>query len=39
VLGIAALLLSGIGGIMGGYIMYFIKKGNFNPVIGIAASW
>ena len=37
VLGIAALLLSGIGGIMGGYIMYFIKKGNFNPVIGIAA--
>jgi oxaloacetate decarboxylase beta subunit len=22
---------------MGGYIMYFIKKGNFNPVIGIAA--
>jgi oxaloacetate decarboxylase beta subunit len=37
VLGIVALLLSGIGGIMGGYIMYFIKKGNFNPVIGIAA--
>ncbi|OCW95863.1 Na+-translocating decarboxylase subunit beta [Macellibacteroides sp. HH-ZS] len=37
VLGIAALLLSGIGGIMGGYIMYFIKKGNYNPVIGIAA--
>ena len=37
VLGIAALLLSGIGGIMGGYIRYFIKKGNFNPVIGIAA--
>ena len=37
VLGIAALLLSGIGGIMGGYIMYFIKKGNFNPVIGISA--
>ena len=32
-----ALLLSGIGGIMGGYIMYFIKKGNYNPVIGIAA--
>ncbi len=37
VLGITALLLSGIGGIMGGYIMYFIKKKNFNPVIGIAA--
>lgn len=36
VLGILALLLSGIGGILGGYIMYFIKRGNFNPVIGIA---
>lgn len=36
-LGITALLLSGIGGILGGYIMYFIKRGNFNPVIGIAA--
>lgn len=37
VLGIGALLLSGIGGILGGYIMYFIKRGNYNPVIGIAA--
>jgi len=36
VLGITALLFSGIGGIMGGYVMYFIKKGNYNPVIGIA---
>lgn len=36
VLGILALLFSGIGGIGGGYIMYFIKKGNFNPTIGIA---
>lgn len=36
VLGIVALLLSGIGGILGGWIMYFITKGNFNPVIGIA---
>ncbi len=36
VLGIIALLLSGIGGILGGYAMYFITKGNFNPVIGIA---
>jgi oxaloacetate decarboxylase beta subunit len=36
VLGIVALLLSGIGGIIGGYLMYFLKKGNFNPVIGIA---
>ena len=37
VLGMLALLISGIGGIAGGYIMYFIKKGNYNPVIGIAA--
>jgi oxaloacetate decarboxylase beta subunit len=36
VLGILALLLSGIGGIIGGYIMYFITGGKFNPVIGIA---
>jgi carboxybiotin decarboxylase len=37
VLGIIALLISGIGGIIGGYLMYFIKKGNFNPTIGIAS--
>lgn len=37
VLSVVALLLSGIGGIVGGYIMYFIRKGNYNPVIGIAA--
>ena len=36
ILGIIALLFSGIGGIIGGYIMYFIKKGNYNPTIGIA---
>jgi len=36
VLGIVALLLSGIGGIAGGYVMYFLTKGKFNPVIGIA---
>ena len=36
ILGIIALLLSGIGGLIGGYIMYFITKGKFNPVIGIA---
>lgn len=36
VLGIIALFLSGVGGLIGGYIMYFIKRGNFNPVIGIA---
>lgn len=36
VLGIFALLISGIGGILGGYVMYFITKGKFNPVVGIA---
>lgn len=36
ILGIIALLFSGIGGIIGGYVMFFIKKGNFNPAIGIA---
>jgi carboxybiotin decarboxylase len=36
VLGIIALLLSGIGGILGGYVMFFIKRGKFNPTIGIA---
>lgn len=36
VLGIIALLFSGIGGIIGGYVMFFIRKGNFNPAIGIA---
>jgi oxaloacetate decarboxylase beta subunit len=35
-LGMLALLLSGIGGIIGGYIVYFFSGKNFNPVIGIA---
>jgi carboxybiotin decarboxylase len=35
-LGILSLLLSGIGGIIGGYVMWFFTKGKFNPVIGIA---
>lgn len=35
-LGILALLLSGIGGIIGGYIVYLINNKNFNPVIGIS---
>lgn len=37
VLGIIALLLSGVGGIIGGYILYIISGRKFNPVIGIAA--
>ena len=35
-LGILSLLISGIGGILGGYIMYFITRGKFNPAVGIA---
>jgi carboxybiotin decarboxylase len=35
-LGILSLLLSGIGGIIGGYVLYFLKRGQYNPVIGIA---
>jgi oxaloacetate decarboxylase beta subunit len=37
ILGIVALLLSGVGGILGGYILYFATGRKFNPVIGIAA--
>jgi oxaloacetate decarboxylase beta subunit len=36
ILGMIALLLSGIGGIIGGYIVYLINNKNFNPTIGIA---
>jgi oxaloacetate decarboxylase beta subunit len=36
ILGIVALLLSGIGGIVGGYIVYIVSGRKFNPVIGIA---
>ena len=36
ILGITALLISGIGGILGGYVLYFFTKGKYNPVIGIA---
>jgi carboxybiotin decarboxylase len=35
-LGMTALLLSGIGGIIGGYIVYWMSGRTFNPVIGIA---
>lgn len=37
VLGMLALLISGIGGILGGYALYFLTGGKYNPVIGIAA--
>lgn len=36
ILGILALLISGIGGLIGGWVLYFIKKHDFNPVVGIA---
>jgi oxaloacetate decarboxylase beta subunit len=35
-LGILSLFLSGVGGLIGGYIVYFFKNGKYNPVIGIA---
>lgn len=35
-LGMLALLLSGIGGLIGGYIVWFLKNGKYNPVVGIA---
>ena len=35
-LGITALLISGIGGIIGGYIVYWTSGRCYNPVIGIA---
>jgi carboxybiotin decarboxylase len=36
ILGVFALLLSAVGGILGGYFMYFITGKKFNPVVGIA---
>ncbi len=36
ILGIIALLLSGIGGIVGGLVYYKFSKGKFNPIVGIA---
>lgn len=35
ILGCLSLLISGIGGIIGGWVVYFVSK-NYNPVIGIA---
>ncbi|NTW76899.1 MAG: sodium ion-translocating decarboxylase subunit beta [Syntrophaceae bacterium] len=36
VLGITSLVISGIGGIIGGYLVYFATGRKYNPVIGIA---
>lgn len=35
-LGMLALGISGVGGILGGYLVWFLSKGKINPVIGIA---
>ena len=36
VLGITALAISGVGGLLGGWFMWWVSKGKFNPTIGIA---
>jgi len=36
ILGITALAISGVGGILGGWLVYYVTKRNYNPVIGIA---
>ncbi len=36
VVGILALTISGIGGLLGGYVLYFATGRKYNPVIGIA---
>jgi len=36
ILGILALLFSGLGGLIGGLLIYKFNKGKYNPVIGIA---
>ncbi|MBI4267971.1 MAG: sodium ion-translocating decarboxylase subunit beta [Chloroflexi bacterium] len=36
-LGLLAILLSGLGGLVGGLIAYKITKGKINPLVGIAA--
>ncbi len=35
-LGVLALTISGIGGLLGGYVLYFATGRRYNPVIGIA---
>jgi oxaloacetate decarboxylase beta subunit len=36
ILGVVALGLAAVGGILGGYIVYIINRKNFNPAIGVA---
>ncbi len=35
-LGMLAILISGLGGLLGGYVLYFWSRGRFNPIIGVA---
>jgi oxaloacetate decarboxylase beta subunit len=35
-LGMLALLISALGGLAGGYLLYFWYRGKYNPIIGIA---
>ncbi|CAK7008926.1 MAG: Carboxybiotin decarboxylase [Desulfovibrio sp.] len=37
IIGIVALAVSGVGGIIGAWMFYKINKGKFNPVLGVAA--
>lgn len=36
VLGFLALFIAGVGGIIGGYVVYGLNKKNYNPTIGVA---
>jgi carboxybiotin decarboxylase len=36
VLGVTALFISGVGGLLGGWVVYLVSKKVFNPLIGIA---
>jgi oxaloacetate decarboxylase beta subunit len=36
VLGFVALLLSGVGGLLGGYVVCWLSRGKINPLVGIA---
>jgi carboxybiotin decarboxylase len=37
VLGLLALFFSGLGGLLGGYVLYYLSGRKYNPTIGIAA--
>jgi Na+-transporting methylmalonyl-CoA/oxaloacetate decarboxylase beta subunit len=37
IVGLLALFFSGLGGLLGGYVLYFLSGRKYNPTIGIAA--